>query len=51
MKLSVLPPAEADKYIKTYYDRTWEEIVLKYSSDSGPRLKKLVDEFVKKNKQ
>ena len=47
MEICKLPPAEADKLQKTYYDRSWKEIVLKYSPDLGPQLKKRVDEFMK----
>jgi TRAP-type mannitol/chloroaromatic compound transport system substrate-binding protein len=50
MKLNVLPPAEGDKLLKTYYDRTWEGIVLKHSPDFGPKMKKIADELMKKNK-
>jgi len=47
MKLCVLPPAEGEKLQKTYYERSWEEIVLKHSQDLGPKLKKSVDQFMK----
>jgi len=51
MKLNVLPPDEGEKLVKTYYERSWEEIVLKHAPDFGPKLKKLVDEYVKTHKQ
>jgi TRAP-type C4-dicarboxylate transport system substrate-binding protein len=51
MVLNVLPPAEAAKLIRTYYDRSWEEIVLKHAPDAGPKLKKLADEYIKTHKQ
>lgn len=50
MKLNVLPPAEGEKLLKTYYERTLEGIVMKHSPDFGPKMKKLADDFVKKSK-
>jgi TRAP-type C4-dicarboxylate transport system substrate-binding protein len=34
-----LPPGEAEKFVKTAYDMTWEEI-LKAAPEYGPKLKK-----------
>jgi TRAP-type transport system periplasmic protein len=51
MKINELPPAEGTKLVKTYYDRSWDEIVLKYAPDTGPKLKKLADEYIKIHKQ
>jgi TRAP-type C4-dicarboxylate transport system substrate-binding protein len=34
-----LPPGEAEKFVKTAYDYTWEEI-LKAAPEYGPKLKK-----------
>jgi TRAP-type mannitol/chloroaromatic compound transport system substrate-binding protein len=48
MKLNVLPPAEGEKIIKAFYNRTWDELVLKHAPEFGPKLKKLADEFIKK---
>jgi hypothetical protein len=48
MKLNVLPPAEGEKIIKAFYNRTWDELVLKHAPEFGPKLKKLTDEFIKR---
>jgi TRAP-type C4-dicarboxylate transport system substrate-binding protein len=48
MKLNTLSPAEGEKLIKIYYERTWDEIVLKHSPDYGPKLKALSDKFIAK---
>lgn len=48
MEMIVLPPKEAEKYLKLFYDRSWEELVLKHDPDFGPRLKKISDAMVKK---
>jgi len=39
MKIIQLPPGEAEKFVKTAYDMTWEE-VLKSAAEYGPRLRK-----------
>lgn len=39
MKTIQLPPAEAEKFVKTAYDMTWEEI-LKAAPEYGPKLRK-----------
>lgn len=51
MKLNVLPPAEGEKLQRVFYERSWEESVLKLSGDLGPKLKKLIDEYLKTHKQ
>lgn len=48
LKLNVLPKAEGDKFLKTYYDRTLEEIVLKLAPDFGPKLKNLTEQLMQK---
>jgi TRAP-type C4-dicarboxylate transport system substrate-binding protein len=39
MKIIQLPPEEAEKFVKTAYDMTWEEI-LKAAPEYGPKLRK-----------
>jgi len=39
MKNIELPPKEAEKFVKTAYDMTWEEVI-KRAPDYGPKLKK-----------
>ncbi len=39
MKIIELPPAEAEKFVKTAYDMTWEQI-LKAAPEYGPKLRK-----------
>jgi TRAP-type C4-dicarboxylate transport system substrate-binding protein len=39
MKIIELPPEEAEKFVKTAYDYTWEE-VLKSATEYGPKLRK-----------
>ncbi len=39
MQIIDLPPAEAEKFYKTAYDYTWEE-VLKTAAENGPKLRK-----------
>jgi TRAP-type transport system periplasmic protein len=48
LKLNVLPKAEGDKFLKTYYDRTLEETVLKLAPDHGPKLKNLTEQLMQK---
>jgi TRAP-type transport system periplasmic protein len=48
MKPIVLTGAEAEKYLTTFYERTWEEVVIKLDPVEGPRFKKLA-EALKKN--
>ncbi len=50
MELLVLPPKEAEKYLNTFYELSWEELVLKREPEFGPRLKKAADQIVKKKK-
>ena len=46
MELCILPEEEGEKLLQVYYDRSWEEIVLQYAPEFGPRLKKIADEIV-----
>jgi hypothetical protein len=39
MKNIKLPPEDAEKFVKTAYDATWEEI-LKAAPEYGPKLRK-----------
>jgi TRAP-type C4-dicarboxylate transport system substrate-binding protein len=48
MELLTLPPKEAEKYLNAFYERSWEELVLKRDSEFGPRLKEAVDRMRKK---
>lgn len=48
MELLVLPPKEAQKYLTTFHDRSWEELVLTRDSEFGPRLKAAADGVKKK---
>lgn len=48
MELVVFPQKEAEKFLNTYYERTWEELVLKRDPEFGPRLKEAVDRMKKK---
>jgi TRAP-type C4-dicarboxylate transport system substrate-binding protein len=38
-KIIQLPPAEAEKFVKTAYDMTWEEVI-KTAPEYGPKLRK-----------
>ena len=44
--LNNLPQAEAEKLMKTYYDRSWDEIVLKFEPQLGPKMKVIADKFI-----
>jgi len=48
MELLVLPTKEAEKYLNTFYERSWEELVLKREPEFGPRLKEAADRMRKK---
>lgn len=50
MKLNVLPPAEAEKYLNTFYDRTWAEFLFKLEPSLAPRMKVLSDQLAQKIK-
>jgi len=39
MKIIQLPPGEAEKFVKTAYDMTWEEVI-KAAPEYGPKLRK-----------
>src|SRR4030042_475376 len=43
MELLVLPPREGEKLLNTFYEKSWEGLVLKREPDFGPRLKEAVD--------
>ena len=49
--LNELPEAEAQKLINTYYDKSWEDIVLKYEPELGPKMKIIADTFIKEHSQ
>jgi TRAP-type C4-dicarboxylate transport system substrate-binding protein len=51
MELNVLPPEEGEKLIKTYYERSWEELGMKYSPEYAPTMKKMADQLVEKQKK
>lgn len=42
-----LPPEEANKMIKVFRDRSWEELVLKYDREFGPKLKAIAEKIEK----
>ena len=42
MKLCVLPPDQAEKYLDTFYTATWN-MVIKLDKENGPKLKELAD--------
>ena len=44
MKLCVLPPDQAEKYLDTFYTATWN-MVIKLDKENGPKLKELADFF------
>ena len=44
--LNNLPEAEAAKLRNTYYDKSCEEIVLRYEPKLGPKMKSIADKFV-----
>jgi hypothetical protein len=48
MDLLVLPPKEAEKYLTIFYERSWEELVLKREPEFGPKLKEAADRLGKK---
>ena len=43
MEFLTLPPKEAEKFLSTFYERSWEELVLKRDPEFGPRLKEAAD--------
>lgn len=47
MELDVLPPQEGEKYLNTFYERSWQELILKQEPEFGPRLKEAVDRMKK----
>jgi TRAP-type C4-dicarboxylate transport system substrate-binding protein len=51
MKFSNLPLQEGEKLQRAFYERSWDELVLKYSPDIGPKLKKAVENFLKTRKK
>jgi TRAP-type C4-dicarboxylate transport system substrate-binding protein len=51
MKKNILPPADGEKLLRTFYERTFKENVIKYSPNLGSTLKKQVDEFKKAHGQ
>lgn len=48
MQSLVFPPKEAEKYLNTFYERTWEELILKREPEFGLRLKEAIDRARKK---
>lgn len=48
MELLPLPPKEAEKFLNTFYERSWEELVLKREPEFGLRLKEAVNRMRKK---
>lgn len=47
MELLVLPPKEAEKFLNTFYEQSWEGLVLKRDSEFGPRFKEAADRMRK----
>lgn len=47
MELLVLPPAESKKFIDTFYDRSWAELVVQKDPEYGPKLKAAADKIRK----
>jgi TRAP-type C4-dicarboxylate transport system substrate-binding protein len=45
LKVNPLPPAEAEKYEKAFYNPIMEEMIVKRSPDFGPRMKKAADTY------
>jgi TRAP-type C4-dicarboxylate transport system substrate-binding protein len=48
MELLVLPPPEAQKFLNTFYERSWAELVVQRDAEYGPRLKEAADHLTKK---
>ena len=48
MEKVVLPPKEAEKYLRLFYDRSWQELVLKRDPEYGPKIKKIADQMTQK---
>lgn len=48
MELLVLPPAEAQKFLSTFYERSWAELVVQRDPEYGPKLKEAADRLTKK---
>jgi len=48
MELLVLPPAEAQKFLNTFYERSWAELVVKRDPEYGQKLKEAADPLIKK---
>ncbi len=44
----ILPPKEAERYLKIFSDRSWEELILKRDPKFGPLIKAAVDRMRKK---
>jgi TRAP-type C4-dicarboxylate transport system substrate-binding protein len=51
MVINELPEAEGRKFQQTYYDRSWEEFVLKLEPELGPKMKAIADKFVQDHPQ
>jgi TRAP-type transport system periplasmic protein len=48
MELLVLPPPEAQKFLNTFYERSWAELVVQRDPEYGPKLKEAADKLTKK---
>jgi len=48
MEFLTLPPKEAKKYLDTFYEKTWEGLILSRDQEFGTRLKQATDQMLKK---
>jgi TRAP-type transport system periplasmic protein len=48
MEIDQLPDAEAAKFLKTFDDKTWEELILNTDKDYGPQLRAIAQKLLNK---
>ena len=48
MEIATLPSQEAQKFINTFYERSWAELVVQRDPEFGPKLKEAADRIRKK---
>jgi TRAP-type transport system periplasmic protein len=49
MELNILPPDEAKKYLEVFYQRTWEDVVIKLDAQDGTKLRQLGEKVKAEN--
>jgi TRAP-type C4-dicarboxylate transport system substrate-binding protein len=48
VEIVTLPPKEAEKYLNTFYTRSWDELCAKPDPENAPRIKAALDKLRKK---